>query len=143
MCYNISMPKGVYKHNKGRIPWNKGLTKDIDERLNKFAEKLKGKDSWMKGKKHTEEAKRKDSEAHKGNDYRIGKLHSDKTKEKMSESKKGKYDGEDNPMYGKKHTEETRKKISEAVKATNIKRKAKKLTEMENNIIIEKERNNG
>ena len=31
--------------------WNKGLTKDTDERIKKIAEKLKGKSTWSKGLK--------------------------------------------------------------------------------------------
>ena len=52
-----------------------------------------------KGRKHTEEAKRKMSEAKKG------KKHTEETKRKISESRKG-----------RKHSEETRRKISESLR---------------------------
>lgn len=42
------------------------------------------------GRHHTEEAKRKNSEAHKGKKYHLGYKHSEETKRKMSEAKKGK-----------------------------------------------------
>lgn len=41
-----------------------------------------------------------------------GKKHSDEAKKKISESHKGKYDGEKNPFYGKTHSLENREKIS-------------------------------
>lgn len=46
-----------------------------------------------------------------------GKHHSDETKRRISEAKKGKHVGENNPNYGKKHSEEIRKKISEQLKS--------------------------
>jgi hypothetical protein len=58
------------------------------------------------GKKHTEESKRKMSEANKGEKNSFyGKTHSEETKKKISEA------GKD-----RKHTEETKKKISDAKK---------------------------
>ena len=61
------------------------------------------------GCRPTEETRRKQSEAHKGeNHYMFGKHHSEETKEKMSESLKG----ENNPMYGKHCSEETKSKLS-------------------------------
>ena len=66
----------------------------------------------MKGRKHTEETKRKISEANKGNQYAKGNKLSKETRRKMSEAKKG----EKNNRFGKKHTAETKRKISEAKK---------------------------
>lgn len=43
-----------------------------------------------------------------------GKHHTEEAKKKISEARKGKYCGENNPNYGKKITEEQKKKISEA-----------------------------
>jgi hypothetical protein len=61
----------------------------------------------MKGKKHTDETKRKMSEARKG----FGKPHTEETKKKLSEiARKRKF----NPMTGRKHTEDAKSKISEA-----------------------------
>ena len=53
---------------------------------------------------HTEESKRKMSEA------ALGRKRTEETKRKMSEAKSG----EKNPMYGKKLTEESKRKMSEA-----------------------------
>ncbi len=60
-----------------------------------------------KGRKLSEETKRKMSKAWKNRESV-----SDKTKRKMSERMKGK----NNPMYGKHHSEEAKRKISEGNK---------------------------
>lgn len=52
----------------------------------------------------------------KGKTYFKGKHHSEETRRKMSEARKGKQAGEKNPMYGKKHTDETKKKMSKVRK---------------------------
>lgn len=62
------------------------------------------------GTKHSEEARKKISEANRG------KCRSEEVKKKISETKTGKYTGELNHMYGKHHTEEAKKKMSEANK---------------------------
>lgn len=76
---------------------------------------------YWKGKKLSEETKKKLSEINKGKTY------SEETKKKMSEVHKGKQAGENNPMYGKDWrdyvTEEVKKehdkKISEANRGEN------------------------
>ena len=60
----------------GKIPWNKGLTKEIDERIRKYSELIKGKQKSeihkinlsisQKGHKHTEETLQKKSKAMSG-----------------------------------------------------------------------------
>lgn len=59
----------------------------------------------------TEEAKRRNSEAHKGKcvgekNGMFGKHHSEETRKKMSEQRSG----ENHPWYGRKHTEESKEK---------------------------------
>ena len=87
-----------------------------------------------KGKTHSEETRKKMSEANKSkNNPMYGKTHSEETRKKMSEAKKGKTlsektrkkiseanKGENNPMYGKTHSEEARKKMSEAQNTTGF-----------------------
>ena len=69
------------------------------------------------GCRPTEETRRKQSEAQKGENHPMfGKHHSEETKRKQSEARKGKYCGKNNPMYGKHHSEETKERISEAKK---------------------------
>jgi group I intron endonuclease len=113
--------------------WPNGYNSIIPDETNlcrQFGEKngMYGKHpiSWIKGKKHTEESKRKMSEAKKGkkpsektrqkmseskrgNKNNLGKHHSDSAKQKMSEAHKG----ENNHFYGKHHTEESKRKMSE------------------------------
>ena len=57
----------------------------------------------MFGKHHTEETKRKISEAKKGEKHPLyGKILSEETKRKISESLKGRLSGEKHPFYGKR-----------------------------------------
>ncbi len=60
----------------GKIPWNKGLTKELDKRVKKYAESNRGK---SKSEKH----KKKLSESHKGNQ------HTKETRRKMSLAQTG------------------------------------------------------
>jgi group I intron endonuclease len=65
----------------------------------------------------SKETRKKLSEATRGkNNPNYGKYHSDETKRKMSEARIGKYKGKDHPNYGKKMSEDQKKKISEARK---------------------------
>lgn len=52
-------------------------------------EKLRGKPSAMKGRHHTEEAKRKNALAHMGKQYHLGHKASDESRNRMSVSHKG------------------------------------------------------
>lgn len=67
---------------KGHATWNKGLTKETDERVRNTAE------------------------------HRIGQKRSKECKLKMSLAKKDKYNGKDNPFYGKHHTQKTKDIVS-------------------------------
>lgn len=78
-----------------------------------------GEDGWV-GVHHTEEAKRKMSEARRGRVYRVGYHYSDESKAKMSESHKGKYHGvpvkpkpSKRPKSGYHISEAHKKRISE------------------------------
>ena len=46
--------------------------------------------------------------------YWLGKHHSEETRKKLSDAHKGKQVGENNPFYGKHHSEESKKKMSDA-----------------------------
>ena len=70
-----------------------------EESRKKMSEARKGNPSWNKGKHLSAEARKKMAEAHKG------KNHSDETRQKIAEAHKG-----------KNHSAETRKKMSEAHK---------------------------
>lgn len=85
---------------------------------------MKGKQGYWKdkinpmyGKHHSEETKKKLSEAAKGRPGpNKGKHLSEETRNKLSEVHKGKQAGENNPMYGKHHTLLSIQKMSNAKK---------------------------
>ena len=94
----------------GKVGWETS-----EETKLKQSEAHKGKTSWIKGKHHTEEARRKQSESKKGNQYFKGKHHSEETRRKQSEALKGRT----SPNKDKHMSEEQKKKISEANKGKN------------------------
>lgn len=110
-CENIS------KGHIGQIAWNKGLTKETDERIKRYSKSIKGKKGWNKGltKEMDERVKRngefiskslKGISKNKGKkNPMFGKTHSEEVKEKMSELRKG-----------KKHSEQAKRKMSESKK---------------------------
>lgn len=61
--FNADYGERISKNQKGRIPWNKGLTKETDIRVKINTENAgltrRGQPSSMKGKHHTEETKNK------------------------------------------------------------------------------------
>ena len=91
MYYNRPASELIFLTSREHNAFNKG--------------KLKGNKNRL-GKKHSEESKKKNAEAHKG------KKHTDETRRKIAEATKG----ENNPMYGKTHSEEAREKMREAKK---------------------------
>lgn len=84
--------------------WNKG----------KKCPQISGEKNGMYNKRHSKEAKRKQSEARKGKEpWNKGKtnIYSEETKKKMSNAHKGKQ-----TWLGKHHSEETKKHLSEVRK---------------------------
>ena len=92
-----------------------------------------GTNNPMYGRNHSEEAKKKMSEASKRinlsdetrkkmSESRKGKKRSEETRKRMSEANKGK----NNPMYGRKFSEEHRKKIGEANKGRKLSEESRK-----------------
>ena len=93
--------KKIGESGKGRVAWNKGLTKD-DPRVQKNAESKKGIPPWNKGIKTSEEVKKKIGLGNKG------KIVSEESKKKISDARKGKTSW--NKGIG--HSKETKRKIS-------------------------------
>lgn len=97
----IKGKKGVIKHSeetkrkmseghKGQKPWSMGLTKETDERVRRGADKKRGHSSWNKGKKATEEQRKKMSLAQKGHTpWNKGIPRTQETKDKISKTKTG------------------------------------------------------
>lgn len=97
----IKPSEHISTHNKGRVPWNKGVP-GTDEFRKKMREVCLGENNPFYGKHHTEETKRKLSEANKG------KTRSEEVKKRLSEMNRG----EKNHFFGKTHTVEARQKMS-------------------------------
>ncbi len=104
---------------------NGGNWSFTDEQKRRMSESHKGIPSPLKGKRHSENAKRKMSFAKKGKTYEeiYGKEQGKFLKETRNKHLR-KYDslhlrdhrGNKNPMYGQRHSELERKKISNATK---------------------------
>lgn len=91
--------------SEGNIPWNKGLTKETNERVRISSKK--GLDKKLANLKKYEKGNRP---------WNTGKHRSLETRIKLSENNKGKHTGKDNFFYGKQHSLESRHKMSEAAK---------------------------
>jgi len=92
---------------KGRVPWHKGKTGVYSK------ETLKKMSEAKRGRKLSEEHKRKISEANKGKIPWIkGKHLSRETKEKLSKALKGR----PSPMKGKSYTKEAKERMSKIAK---------------------------
>lgn len=94
-----------------------GLTEE--ERRRRFSNL--GERNGMFGKKHSVEARHKQSVVNTGNHYRLGFKATKETRDKMSVIA-SRRTGERNSFYGKQHSNETKKRIAEAkygIKPTN------------------------
>ena len=114
------------------------LAKDYETAMKEAAEQHS---KAMKGKRISEEVKKKISEAEKGkkvseeskkkiSEAKKGKHHTEEHKKKLSEAQKGKHHSDESKKKmseakkGKRHSEEHKKKLSEAMKGnTNVKGK--------------------
>lgn len=105
---------------RNKISWNKGLTKETDERIKAPSTCFKkGNISHNKGEHLSKETKRKISDTKKRlfqegkiKSSQLGKHHSEKSKEKMSATRNRLLkEGLIPPMLGKNHSEKTREKL--------------------------------
>ena len=88
---------------------------------------LSGEKNPMFGKHHSEETRRKISNSLKGKpSHNKGVPMSEEQKKKLSENMKGKMLGEKHPMFGKHHTEESKKKMSDSHKGKPMSEEQKK-----------------
>ena len=141
-CYNNGINHRYFSPDE-EIP--KGYFLGFNEETkNKCSEAKKGEKNPMFGctgekhpmfgQTHSEETRKKQSEANKGkpkseehkqklSEANIGKKHSEERRKKQSEAQKGK-------NIGKKHSGETKKKQSEAKKSINSKKKIRVITSL-------------
>lgn len=111
----------------GKSTWLKGLTKETDERVAKFSERMKG---ISKPREQVEKmiASKKGKRMGKESSF-YGRHHTEKNKRLFSEQKKGK----NHPNYGKPRPQSVKDKISKAGKGI----KKPPLTESHKNAIRE------
>lgn len=96
--------------DRGYVPWRRPYSKETREKMSKSH---KGKPGTMKGRHHSEETRKKLSEAGKG------RVHSEEWKQKVSAALKGHegyWKGKESPNKGRIMSEESRRKMSEAHK---------------------------
>ena len=138
-CRSEESKQKMSESRKGKIPWNKGKSKEYQPMFGKchttktkqkISESNKGQIPWCKGKQQTEETKQKISESNKG------KYQTEETKQKISLANKGKQQTEETKikisetLKGHITTEETKRKISESNKGyITSKETRKKLSE--------------
>ena len=133
--YNTKAPNGYNLTDGGDGLYGVIISEEDRKRRSKVMKKLhKEKRTGMHGKKHTEETKKKMSDASKEKEkpwlvgakrseetkekirqYNIGRILSEETRKKISENHHN-ISGENNPMYGKKHSPETIEKIKQKQK---------------------------
>lgn len=90
--------------------------KHSEETKRKISEANKGKNTWMKGTHQSEESKRKKSESMKGKNIWMKGIHRpDETKQKISNTLKGRTAWN----KGRKLSEEHKRKISKTMKKEN------------------------
>jgi len=135
MEYNSKVPYGynITDGGDGIFGWEatEEYRKECSERVKQLH---KEKKVGMYGKKHTDETKKKMSEASKGKfkpwligrklspetierlrQLNLGRVASKETRKKISENHHD-VNGENNPMYGKKHSPETIEKLKQKAK---------------------------
>ena len=137
--YNSKVPYGynITDGGDGIFGWE--ATEEYRQECSERVKQLhKEKKVGMYGKRHSDETKRKMSEASKGNNRCAGRVLSEESKEKIREKHLGKtlsdetkkrisenhhdVNGKNNPMYGKKHSPETIEKMRQKALMRRLKK---------------------
>lgn len=84
-----------------------------EERIEKYGHK--GQANGMYGRHHSEESRKRMSDAHKGNQFAKGSVRTEEQRARLSEIASQRT-GDKNPFYGKQHSDETKRKIAESRK---------------------------
>ena len=112
--------KKISDNKKGKVTWNKGLTKETDSRLKRLSKKCMGR-------KFSEEAKRKSSLVHKGQiPWNKGKsnVYTLETKKRMSRIKMGEINSAKRPEVREKIKE--KRKVQVQIYTSSIELKIQK-----------------
>jgi len=137
--YNTKVPYGYNLTDGGDGIFGWEVTEEYRQECSERVKQLhKEKKVGMYGKKHSDDTKRKMSEASKGHKRCVGRVLSEESKEKIREKHLGKMlsdetkkrisenhhnvNGENNPMYGKKHSPETIEKIRQKALERSLKK---------------------
>ena len=119
----------ISENNRGRghIPWNKGLAAS-DETKRKISKTLQGNKNAL-GHKHSEESRRKMSEAKKGKNF--SEEHKESLSKALTGKKKPPFTEEhrqnlSKALKGKHHSEESKRKLSDSMKGKPSNTKGKK-----------------
>lgn len=137
--YNTKVPHGYNLTDGGDGIFGWEVTEEYRQECSERVKQLhKEKKVGMYGKNHSDETKRKMSEASKGNKRCVGRVLSEESKEKIREKHLGKIlsdetkkkisenhhdvNGKNNPMYGKKHSPETIEKMRQRALERSLKK---------------------
>ena len=99
LYYNRPASELIFLQQKEHLSIHRKGKKMSEDTRRKLSEINKGRTSPMKGKHHTEEARKKLSESHKGNKSHLGFKLTDEQRKKISDNHSD-VSGKNNPMYG-------------------------------------------
>lgn len=113
-----------FKTKEAAVKWEAKVLRRLDVKNDPKFLNMHNGDGKFVFDKHTEDAKKKMAEFHRGNTYNKGKTATKKARQNMSAAKKGK--------PGRPQTEESRKKIGEANKGRKPTKKARQKMSLAN-----------
>ena len=103
----------------------KEISEEQRRKMSEYGKTRVGELNPFFGKHHSDESIEKNRQAHLGNTYRRGKKQTDEARRKMSEAKKGK----PSPRKGHSMSDEQKRKISESKKGQVPPNKGKKMSD--------------
>lgn len=113
-------------NKKPRVAWNKGLTRDVDERVDRIARAKEGRPSKLRGIPLSKEVRMKISKSAKGKHVNTPEINEKRknTLANLSEEQKTLHTLHRSQSHiGNKHTEKEKQKLSNSMKGKNKGRK--------------------